>query len=102
MIRFGLNWSALEPKPGQINEDYLDKVQAQVEKLTAAGIFVFLDMHQELYGAEFGGGAPEWATLGEGLPHDMGELWRDAFLISRGVPQAFDSCWAKRAAQGQE
>src|SRR5699024_2463445 len=101
MIRFGLNWSALEPKPGQINEDYLDKVQAQVEKLTAAGIFVFLDMHQDLYGAKFGGGAPEWATLDEGLPHEKGAIWSYAYLISPAVLQAFDSFWSNKEAQGQ-
>src|SRR5699024_8741967 len=94
MIRYGINWSALEPRPGQFSDGYLARVQQEVETITQAGIFVFLDMHQDLYGAKVGNGAPEWATLDDGLPHREGAVWSDAYLMSPAVQRSFDNFWA--------
>lgn len=96
LIRFGLNWGMLEPKPGDFNEQYLKKIQIQVNKLTGAGIYVMLDMHQDLYSNRFGDGAADWATLDGGLPHKVGDVWSDSYLISPAVQQAFDSFWANK------
>ena len=58
------------------------------------GIYAFLDMHQDLYSMRYSDGAPEWATLTDGLPHAEGELWSDAYLFSEAVQRAFDHFWA--------
>jgi hypothetical protein len=65
--RFLLVWDALEPAPGVYDEAYLDRVAERIEWFRAAGIYVVLDMHQDVYGPvasdgrEIGGnGAPPW------------------------------------------
>ncbi len=61
-VRFVLQWSAIEPEPGRYDEAYLSGVNERLLQLRDAGLYVVLDMHQDLYGAGFSGGngAPVW------------------------------------------
>jgi endoglycosylceramidase len=43
-IRLGIFWDAIEPKPGEINQDYLARVAQAVGWAKAEGIHVLLDM----------------------------------------------------------
>jgi endoglycosylceramidase len=61
-------------------------------------LYIVLDMHQDLYSVEFSDGAPSWATITDGQPHQMGDIWSDAYLISPAVQHAFDNFWGNTPA----
>lgn len=94
LIRLGLFWKAVEPQPNTFDFSYLEKLKEQVRWAKKAGIYVFLDMHQDLYSEKFGDGAPLWATLDDDLPHTTGQLWSDAYQLSAGLNRAIDHFWA--------
>lgn len=93
VIRLGIIWDGLEPEPGKYNEEYLQKIDEMIDWASDNGLYVFLDMHQDLYSRLFSDGAPEWATITNGLPHETGVIWSDAYLISPAVQAAFDNFW---------
>ncbi len=97
-IRLGIIWDGLEPEPGNYNEEYLAEIDKRIQWAADNGIYVFLDMHQDLYGSKFSDGAPEWATLDEGQPHYSGAVWSDSYLISPAVQTAFDNFWKNTPA----
>lgn len=73
-IRLGVIWDGLEPEPGLYDEEYLKGIDERIEWAEANGIYVLLDMHQDLFSVKFSDGAPEWATLDEGKEHLRGEV----------------------------
>ena len=75
-IRLAIFWDGLEPQPGKINEEYLNRIAKVVRLAGNRGIYVLLDMHQDLYSGKFksGDGAPAWATLDEGKPNTSGKV----------------------------
>jgi len=93
VVRLGIIWDGLEPEPGVFNEEYLKEIDKQIELAADNGLFVFLDMHQDLFSVKFSDGAPEWATLDEGKPHITGAIWSDAYLISPAVQTTWDNFW---------
>ena len=93
-IRLGIIWDGLEPEPGVYNEAYLQEIDKRIQWAADNGIYVYLDMHQDLYGAKFADGAPDWATLDEDQPHYSGAVWSDSYLISPAVQTAFDNFWS--------
>jgi endoglycosylceramidase len=69
-MRVGIIWGAVEPQPGQYNDNYLASVAGTVQTLAAHGILSLLDSHQDLYNEVFQGeGAPAWAVKDGGLPN---------------------------------
>ncbi len=98
VLRYGINWAHLEPEPGVINEAYLKEIDKRVCWAEENGIWLILDMHQDLWGIKYDNGAPLWATIDHGLPHVKGDVWSDSYLISPAVHQAFDSFWANELA----
>ena len=64
-VRLGIIWDAIEPDPGRYDDAYLDGVSQRIEWAANHGLYVFLDMHQDLFSALYSDGAPEWATLHE-------------------------------------
>lgn len=97
-VRYGINWDGLEPEPGKINEDYLKEIDKRVAWAEQQGIWLILDMHQDLYGRKFGNGAPLWATLDDNLPHETGDVWSDAYLVSPAIHKSFDNFWKNAPA----
>lgn len=93
VVRLGVIWSGVEPEPGVYNEHYLLEIDEMIRWINQAGMYVLLDMHQDLFGQKFSDGAPDWATLDQGLPHYRGAVWSDAYLISPAVQTAFDNFW---------
>src|SRR5690625_7193003 len=85
VLRLGIIWDGLEPEPGQYNEAYLKEIDKRIEWAAKNNLYVFLDMHQDLFSVKYGDGAPEWATLDEDLPHVTGDVWSDAYLMSPAV-----------------
>lgn len=60
-IRFLILWAAIEPEKGVYDDVYLDAVAERVGWARDAGLYVVLDMHQDVYGEGFlGDGAPRW------------------------------------------
>jgi endoglycosylceramidase len=92
-VRLGIIWDGLEPQPGRIDEDYLERIGKLVGYAKAEGLYVLLDMHQDLYSVKFSDGAPAWATLDEGKPHTAGAVWSDAYYASAAVQTALDHFW---------
>ena len=102
LIRLGIFWDGAEPEPGKIDEEYLAKVKSIVSEAENNGIYIMLDMHQDLFAQKFIDGAPDWACLDEGLPHpDNCKLWYEAYLTSEAIIRAADNFWANtKAADG--
>ncbi len=98
VIRLGIIWDGLEPEPGEYNEEYLKGIDEMIQWAADHDLYVFLDMHQDLYSVKFSDGAPEWATITDGQPHQTGEIWSDAYLISPAVQTAFDNFWKNTPA----
>jgi len=102
LIRLGIIWDAIEPEPGKYSENYLDWVDKIIEKCNEYEIYVFLDMHQDLFSEKYSDGAPGWATLDDGLAHFKGDLWSDSYLFSDAVKRAFDRFWANDKLENGE
>lgn len=61
-VRLLIFWAGVNPEPGTIDNEYLSAVKDRVDWAYRAGLFVVIDMHQDLFGEGFDGdGAPEWA-----------------------------------------
>ena len=98
-VRLYISWRAVEPTPGTYDTDYLDGVVKHVERWNAHGVYVLVDMHQDLWGGPFtSNGAPDWATLGKagartaipaGLP------WQ-ARYAEPAVWGSFEALWSNR------
>ena len=97
-IRLGIIWDGIEPEPGKYDEVYLDSVEERVAWAAEHDLYVFLDMHQDLFSVLYSDGAPAWATLHEDRPHVKGAVWSDSYLMSPAVQVAFDNFWANAPA----
>ncbi|MBP2413508.1 endoglycosylceramidase [Arthrobacter stackebrandtii] len=99
LVRLGVMWAAVEPAPGNYDQDYLDWIVEQLDLIHDAGMAALLDSHQDLYSQGFGDGAPRWATLGS-QQFDATELWSDAYLTSPALHEALDAFWANAPGPG--
>ena len=97
-IRLAIFWDGLEPQPRHFDAAYLQRIAQRVEWAKAQGLYVLLDMHQDLYSVKFSDGAPAWATLDEGKPYTHSTVWSDAYYASAAVQTALDHFWANSAA----
>ena len=62
LLRLPINWSGVEPAPRQLDDAYLDRVDAAVRARRTQGWYVLIDLHQDAYSKEIGeDGAPLWA-----------------------------------------
>ncbi len=90
-VRFLIFWDAIEPSPGTIDMVYLDRVETYLDLFEAAGVHVMLDMHQDVYSADFCcDGAPSWAIRDDDLGFVLQASW---FLnyYQPAVIRAFDN-----------
>ncbi|MBN1342531.1 MAG: cellulase family glycosylhydrolase [Phycisphaerae bacterium] len=98
-VRLLIIWAAIEPECGKYDEDYLRRMDERVAWAKAIGLYVLVDMHQDLWGEKVpgGDGAPGWATLDGGRPHvHTSDHWGDAYLTSPMIQTAFDSFWSNK------
>ncbi len=98
VVRLGIIWDGLEPEPGKYNEEMFRCIDRNIFWARKYGIYVILDMHQDLYSVKYSDGAPVWATLDEGKPNINGNTWSDAYLLSPAIQTAFDNFWANKQA----
>lgn len=100
LLRYGIFWDAVEPQPGKIDYEYLNKVKSIVKLAEENGMYIILDMHQDLFAQKFIDGAPDWACLDEGLPHPQDcVIWFEAYLKSEAIIKAADNFWANKEAE---
>lgn len=112
-VRLLVSWSRVEPRPGSYDERYLDRIRRTAARLTARGLYVFVDLHQDAWGPGLAArpgevcpagsqpaigwdGAPAWATLvpanvARCAPNGTRELsaavlraWSEFFADARG------------------
>lgn len=100
LIRLGIVWDGVEPRPGVYDKTYMEQVDKLIETAGRHNMYVYLDMHQDLYGIPIGGGAPEWAVLTDESENQvLSRLWSDAYITSDAVHTAFDNFWADKKAE---
>ncbi|MEA2368196.1 MAG: hypothetical protein QOH38_914 [Thermoleophilaceae bacterium] len=49
VVRLNLSWSLLEPQPGRISRQYVDRIAQVVHWAKRRGIYIVLDMHQDAW-----------------------------------------------------
>ncbi|MCQ2479687.1 MAG: cellulase family glycosylhydrolase [Clostridia bacterium] len=100
LIRLGLIWDAVEPKKGEYNKEYIDFILDILDECESEGIYVFLDMHQDLYsgfGDGCGDGAPDWACLTDKYKYHKAKfVWAEGYFWGRAVHRAFDNFWGNK------
>ena len=102
LIRLGFTWAKLEPAPNRYNEEYLESVSGVLDLCEKYGIYVFLDMHQDLFSPVTNGdGAPRWATLTDGHKvHPTRFVWAEDYFWGKACHSAFDHFWANTRVGG--
>jgi len=94
-VRLLIFWSALEPEPGVYNDTYLNLVEERVNWAKDLGVYVILDMHQDLYSAQFGGcGAPYWAVWDDGYGFTPKSPWWINY-VQPAVSHSFKNFWTQ-------
>lgn len=102
-VRFLISWAALEPTRDQYDETYLAELARRVKLATDAGLLVFVDLHQDLYGEGFpgGNGMPRWTC--DEANYASFRPTTPWFLnyTSREVTACFDGFWKSRDLQAK-
>ncbi|MDY0003304.1 MAG: glycoside hydrolase family 5 protein [Polyangia bacterium] len=100
-VRLLAFWNAIAPDaPGVIDETYLAAFRQRVDLLAAAGLYVVVDMHQDLWGEPFAPhGAPAWAC-----PEELTQGYepQSPWWLNYTTPQVrgcFDRFWASPELQ---
>ena len=92
-VRLGVLFAGVMPRPGVIDQHYLDQVDRIVQLLASRHIWVLLDFHQDAFNEKFAGeGFPGWAVNDDGLPFvNLGSF----FLNDQtpAVQRAYDHLW---------
>lgn len=62
VVRLGFMWSGLYPQKGQINLTYVEEMKGIIETLDSFGIYVIIDLHQDMMSSKFNSydGVPLW------------------------------------------
>src|SRR6185312_12481667 len=107
-VRFVVTWAGIEPQPGQIDYTYLRTVAAQMQAFLDAGVYVFVDFHQDLYSRYIfntgswytGDGAPQWVIANGGYPTENCGIcvtWGQNITSNAAVQDATYDFWHNRA-----
>lgn len=105
-IRLAITWQNIEPQQGRFNESYLKSIDSIFDLAEKYGVYILLDMHQDLYsgfnGIGGGDGAPEWACLTDGYkakPYKF--VWAEAYVFGKWVQRCFDHFWNNDTVMGK-
>jgi endoglycosylceramidase len=125
VVRLVLSWSSLEPTPGAFNLAYVAEIRRAVGWAATNGIYTVLDMHQDAWGIGAAGppggrcppgfseavgfdGAPQWATITDGLtPCALGGVrelspadeaaWQNFYDNDKAIQTQLIDTWARLA-----
>jgi len=111
LVRLGINWSEIENYPFDFDENEIDAIRTFLDKCAKYDIYVFLDIHQDLYAnigrttnpfGAVGNGAPKWACLTDGHKFPVPYLvWAQGYFIDKGVHSCFDHFWNNDTVYGK-
>jgi len=97
LLRLGIQWSYYEPEPGQYDEAILQEVDRIFDMAARTGMYIFFDMHQDLYAAfedGVGNGAPAWACLTNGYKRGKTrKVWAEGYFWDKAVHACFENFW---------
>ncbi len=94
VVRLGTTAASLMPQPGVLDETYLDSFVHTIDVLTARGLRVLVDLHQDGWGPTLGSdGFPGWMTLTHGAKN-TGTSFPLYYVTNPAIQAAFDSFWA--------
>ncbi|MDZ7725036.1 MAG: cellulase family glycosylhydrolase [candidate division KSB1 bacterium] len=102
-IRLLTTWEAIEHRgPGRYDKDYIEYMQAVVEKAAAYGLEIFIDPHQDVWSRFTGGdGAPRWTLEAVGFDidaiHDTGAAIRHHQASASLPPMVWPSNYSRLA-----
>jgi endoglycosylceramidase len=102
-VRLGLLWSGVMPRRGQVDPRYVAAIARLARQAADAGLYVVLDMHQDVYGVPWGDGAPAWAGQTACPYVPVGPVtgaWALDYL-SPAVLCAFTQFWTDPALQAE-
>lgn len=100
VVRYVTVWEGIEPEEGVYSESFLDRMEQIINWLTSRGIFVFIDMHQDLFSRKYcGDGAPEWAALETSFEYECGPNWF-TYYPTESVTKSFTRFWTDEDLQG--
>ncbi len=62
VVRLGLMWTGLRPTRDTVNLTYFNEMVDIIDNLAARGIYVIIDLHQDMLSSKFGAydGCPRW------------------------------------------
>ncbi len=105
IIRLAVTWQNLEPEMYCYNEKYLKSLDRIFELAEKYGVYILLDMHQDIYsandGKSVGDGAPSWAAITDGAKPRMPIfVWADGYFFGRWVHNSFDHFWNNDFVRG--
>jgi endoglycosylceramidase len=102
VVRLGVLYQAVEPRPGVIDHAYLKSLATTVAQLSRRGVYTLLDFHQDELNQEFGGeGFPKWSVQTNGLAVKK-YVFPGAYLESRALGRAFDNFWSDHKGPREE
>ncbi len=105
IIRLAVTWQHLEPEMYKYNESYLKSLDKIFDLAEKYGVYILLDMHQDLYsgndGQSVGDGAPSWAVITDGAKPRMPIfVWADGYFFGKWVHRSFDHFWNNSFVKG--
>jgi len=100
-VRIGGTFEAVEPKPGQIDHQYLDRLAHDADLAARHGLYPLVDLHQDDWSERFSGeGFPAWATYTNGAPDKPDLGFAGNYTGNAALERAFDNFWANIAGPG--
>jgi endoglycosylceramidase len=100
VVRLGVLYQSVEPRPGVFNRRYLRSIAKTVAQLARHGVYSLLDFHQDEMNQEFGGeGFPTWSVETDGLPVQH-YVFSQGYLESPALDRAYDNFWTDQQGRG--
>jgi endoglycosylceramidase len=100
-VRLGVIYAGVEPRPGNYDDRYLDRIRRTLRTLAREGVFSQLDFHQDMYNERFQGeGFPDWAVQDDGLPAEPKLGFPGNYIGMPALNRAFDHFWANDPGPG--
>lgn len=94
LIRLGVTWALIEQREGKYNKEAVEVLHSFVKRCEKIGVYVMLDMHQDLYSKRFfGDGMPKWAVDMSIKPHRYMAIWAEGYFYMDCVQQGFYDFW---------
>ncbi len=93
VVRLGVLFSGLFPKPGSVNQNYINEIAATVNLLAEYHIYTLLDYHQDGYGPSVGSdGFPSWLTI-TGNAKNTHTGFPLYYVTNPAIQAAFQNLW---------